>query len=590
MTELAVYETFEEVFGRRSTLDELIVDIGRFSQQSVLWLCATIVTGVQLWDSIDSRPEAYAQFLTLFFDNDLRLRLVAGFWSRPKRIVFHRRQLLLIAKLAILHCSGSGLDARRSARSFGMILLKASDQFHYGLVPAGQTHLASREDYARVVAEMVSVEETASSRIDHLITRSHLMLTRFSHEMRNDPDFVDIAGEHQRATGLTLEEFEAMIFGVHSRFGGDLAKKLKTEPGALPLKESNFADTAIPYDKIRHFLDSVSASPIAMARELGKRDEGANDFTIFRKFPLIQQYYNLHLTSAWFGFLMMDNLFFLEKIQTGPYWRANEFYGLKLRKFWGAVFEKYVNELLKQACVRTDSLFLPDPRPADDPSVQLCDGIIVSGESMVLMEYKSSMFRADTKYGGDPAALAKEIENKLVHDREADERKGVEQLAEAVNRIFQRDSHFEIRGIDRAKVKQVYLYIITLDSIGGTVGISPFLNTYLEDCLKADSYPALAIRPLYCSNIAELEHATEYFGDYTLPQVLELWVKGSPSLTAPLAAVHFGPEKWRGNEWLASEWDSIFRGMTAVLYPGHDPGPGMAAAIQRWRERKRYRP
>jgi len=32
-----------------------------------------------------------------------------------------------------------------------------------------------------------------------------------------------------------------------------------------------------------------------------------------------------------FGFLMMDNLFFLDKVQTGPYWHANELYGLKLR-------------------------------------------------------------------------------------------------------------------------------------------------------------------------------------------------------------------------------------------------------------------
>ena len=589
MTELAVYETFEEMFGRRCTLDELIRDIGKFSQQSVLWLCATIVTGVQLWDRVDSRPEAYAQFLALFFGNHLRLRFIEGYWSHPKRLLFHRRQLLLIAKLAILNCSGSGLDARRNPQNFGLILLKASDQFHFGLIPREGARLASRDDYARVITEMVSVEETSSDRIDHLIARGHLMLTRFSDEMRGNPDFVDVAGEHQRATGLSLEEFEGMIFSVHARFGEELARNLKNQPGLLPLKEANFAEIAIPYDKIKCFLDSVSGSPAAMAAELHKRDEGANDLTIFRKFPLIQQYYNLHLTSAWFGFLMMDNLFFLDKVQTGPYWHANELYGLKLRKFWGAVFEKYVNELLKQACTGTNSIFLPDPRSANDPSTQLCDGIVISGESMVLMEYKSSMFRADTKYSGNHASLAKEVENKLVHDREADERKGVEQLAEAVKSIFRRDAPLAVRGIDPASIKRVYLYIITLDSIGGTVGMSPFLNTYLVDCLESDSYPSLVIRPLYCSNIAELEGATGYFGDYTLPQILELWFNGNPTLTAPLAAMNIGADKWRGNQWLASEWDSIFRGMTAVLYPGHDPGPGMAAAIQRWRERRHYK-
>jgi hypothetical protein len=64
--ELAVYETFEDLFGRRSTLDELITDIRSFRQQSVLWVCATIVTGLQLWGGVDCQPEVYARFLPSF--------------------------------------------------------------------------------------------------------------------------------------------------------------------------------------------------------------------------------------------------------------------------------------------------------------------------------------------------------------------------------------------------------------------------------------------------------------------------------------------------------------------------------------------
>ncbi len=376
-------------------MDELIADVQSFSQQSVLWMCALIVTGVQLWDKIDSQPDAYARFLSLFFDSDTRLRLVAGYWSSPRRILFHRRQILLISKLAILHCTGEGLDARQDARLFGPILLKASDQFHYGLLPTTVQRPAERDDYAKIIAEMVAVAETGLDTVAHLIIRDHLMLTRFANELRDDPDFVDVAGEHQDATGFTLGEFEAMIFAVHARFSHDLVQKLYTEPGALPLKESNFEDTAIPYSKVRRFLDSVSGSTSEIATDLRQRDEGPNDFTVFRKSPLIQQFYNMHLTSAGFGLLMMDNLFFLEKIQTGPYWRANARHGLKLHKFWGTVFERYVNELLEQACDGTDSTVLSDPRLPNDRAKQLCDGVLVSGDSMVLLEYKSSMFRAD---------------------------------------------------------------------------------------------------------------------------------------------------------------------------------------------------
>jgi hypothetical protein len=55
-SQLAVYETFEAVFGRKSTMDELIADIRPFSQQSVLWVCAVIVSGMQLWNRVDLQP------------------------------------------------------------------------------------------------------------------------------------------------------------------------------------------------------------------------------------------------------------------------------------------------------------------------------------------------------------------------------------------------------------------------------------------------------------------------------------------------------------------------------------------------------
>ncbi len=90
------------------------------------------------------------------------------------------------------------------------------------------------------------------------------------------------------------------------------------------------------------------------------------------------------------------------------------------------------------------------------------------------------MFRADTKYCGSAVAVAEEIENKLVYDREANERKGVAQLAEAVKKIFGKGARPSLPGIDLGVVKRVYSYLITLDPIGGTIGISPFLDTFLR--------------------------------------------------------------------------------------------------------------
>ena len=556
-SQLAVYETFESVYGTKSTMDELIADIRPFTQQSVLWVCAVIVTGMQLWNRVDSQPaNVYRRLLSLYFNRELHIRFIAGYWSsNPRRVLFHRRQVLLIAKIAILHCSG-GIDARVHAERFGSILLKANDQFEYGLIAnlANAAHpVTQREEFAKIITEMVAVGEDASPEIAQLITRSHLMLTRFTEELRQDPDVVDVAGEYQEATQLTLEEHEAMIFGTHARFGEELSKALYREPGTLPLKEANFATTAIDPKKVSTFLDLLASGPARMARELRVKDNGPNDFTIFRRFPLVQQFYNLHLTTAWCGYLMMDNLFFLEKVLTGPYWHASVRHGLKLRKFWGAVFEKYVNELMRRACTGTQARFIPDPRPSGRPDVQICDGIVISGNSIVLMEYKSSMFRADTKYSGNHLALTAEIEKKLVEDKESSSKKGVLQLAEAVQTLFGINASTVLPEIDLTKIKQVYLYIITLDSIGGTIGMSAFLNTFLDERLDRKAFPLLQIRPMFCSEIEALETITGYFPKSSLPEVLEAWFVANPSLTAPLQAIDLRGFHWRENDWLREE-------------------------------------
>lgn len=582
-TQLAVYETFEELFGRRSTLDELVTTIRSFSQQSVLWVCATIIAGAQLWNRLDAQPDdVHIRLLALFFEGPIYTRLVIGHWSSdPRRVAFHRRQVLLIAKLAILHCSGRGIDARYNARLFGPVLLKASDQFHHNLFPGTPApRVATRDDYSRVVADTIAVGESGSPHIAHFITRGHLMLTRFTEELRHrDKDFVDIAREYQGVSGLTLPELEAMIFGAHSRFGQQLAQTLYTEPGVLPLREANFSATAFPLEKVRRLLDSVSGSPSILATELRRRDNGPNDFTVFRQFPLVRQYWNMHLTSANSGFLMMDNLFFIEKMLAGPYWNANEAHGEKLRKFWGSVFERYVNELLKQACSAANCTFLPDPRPSEDPNAQLCDGLVVSDDSMVLLEYKSSMFRADTKYTGNYAALAEEIERKLVTNKETGSRKGVWQLAEAVQKLFGPKERVTIPGVDLERIRTVYLYIVTLDSIGGVFGMSPLLETFLDDRLQRSEFAPLEIRPLYCSDIAALETATGHFGVLSLPQVLEQWLTENPSLTAPLSAMHIS-DRWKENSWLAHEWNSVFKAMVAILFPEKDTEAAMADAIR----------
>jgi hypothetical protein len=371
-----------------------------------------------------------------------------------------------------------------------------------------------------------------------------------------------------------------MIFGAHARHGEDLSKLLYKEPGALPLKTANFATTAITPKKVSAFLDLLASTPYAMELELRVKDNGPNDLTIFRKYPLVQQFYNLHLKTAWCGFLMMDNVFFLDKVLTGPYWQANATYGQRIHRFWGSVFERYANELMRRALAGTGSQYLPDPRPVSDSNVQICDGLVLAGNSLVLMEYKGSVFRADTKYSGNHAALASEIEKKLVQDHESKNKKGVVQLAEAVKTLFGPDGPNLFPQIDLKKINRVYLYIVTLDAIGGTIGMSALLNTFLDQMLDRSAFPSIEIRPLFCSEIEALENITELFAKVSLPQILEKWFESNPALMAPLQAIDFSGLSFKENEWLRAEWLAIYKNMVRVLFPNEDPDAVVANETQ----------
>jgi hypothetical protein len=74
------------VFVRKSTLDELIAYLAQFNQQSMLWICAVIITGMQLWDRIDDQPAGvFDTLIKFYFDRPQRARLLSGFWSSNRR-------------------------------------------------------------------------------------------------------------------------------------------------------------------------------------------------------------------------------------------------------------------------------------------------------------------------------------------------------------------------------------------------------------------------------------------------------------------------------------------------------------------------
>ena len=114
-------------------------DCGRFPAHSALVACS--VTGIilQLWKGNDWAKERYASAIDDIFDPLRADWYKLAFKAGEHELVFHRRQLLLLMKLAVEHCPEHGIDLMRVSRGvFGTILLMANDRFHLGCSPIPQ--------------------------------------------------------------------------------------------------------------------------------------------------------------------------------------------------------------------------------------------------------------------------------------------------------------------------------------------------------------------------------------------------------------------------------------------------------------------
>jgi hypothetical protein len=106
----ATYATFEQMHGRKSTMAQLIDRLKPFSRESVLYACAVAGMILKLWDGPHWDRANYDLLVASFFDP------LRGDWYRlsarqaEDELVFHRRQLLLIMKLAIEHCPVDGAE------------------------------------------------------------------------------------------------------------------------------------------------------------------------------------------------------------------------------------------------------------------------------------------------------------------------------------------------------------------------------------------------------------------------------------------------------------------------------------------------
>ena len=282
----------------------------------------------------------------------------------------------------------------------------------------------------------------------------------------------------------------------------------------------------------------MSANADALSKAVTEKNPLANDFTNFRNKPLF----------ADVGyFFPLDVAILAEKFDSGPFWRVHEHIPAEDRgrfhSFWGNVFEDYINWLFIQCIDGKRNQFYPNPKYADRPTEQVCDGIMVCGRSAVLIEYKSSTFTVGAKYGGNPKELENDLRKKLVGTPES--RKGVYQLADAVEKLCRHENPDKIEGVDMTQVTTLFPLIITRDDLGSALGTNAFLNLHFQELLRGKRF-ARSVTPLFCLSADDLEKLSAYLPDTPLADALSARCKRDKKLQSSFWLVDNSVLKKRG--------------------------------------------
>ena len=528
LPQVATCISYEEFSGDKTTGEDFSAWLARFARMPVVYAACVINVLLETWSGSINSEAHEALVRDAFFPDDAHKLLELCKTPGNQRFVFHRLQVLLVAKEALLHCPEDGINPFKTPNwgGLGIAFLMASD-LTYREFPSPKTR---EEQVLQALAQTIPVTEYSSRyNLGNRVARYHLMLSRFTRGSVGQSD-LDIGAEFHRVTGLDPRLFASLCVGVMSHYIASDYRKLRGGETGLTILPTFFDSAAVSKTSIDLFLNEIAAPLDKVSEELQEKKPGLLDMTVLRSWPL------------WVypdgGVFAPDIRFVIEKLESGIFWRVhNSLPDRKrsaLHQLWGETFERYVNWMLQDAVDPKVNLFYPSPKYRRT-GVEACDGIIVCGNEAILLEYKGRTFRSQAKYGMDVANLSEEIEEHLIGSETKP--KGVAQLANAIKKLFDPCSQVELDNVDLSNVRKVFPVLVTRDDLGGCFGMSHYLNIRFQKLINKKRYKRLTVTPMFCMSVEALEVISAYLAKAKISKILEARYQNDPGLYASFLAI-----------------------------------------------------
>jgi len=370
--------------------------------------------------------------------------------------IVHQEQLLLAARLAFLH-GQPGPSEDTPLEPIGELLLGINDLFNYGQQAVTPQELiiilASRR---QAIALSGQPRYQLARYFDLFVTRSRKKLQAAC----------GLDAAFMRQTSISLEEYMAFaLLYLEPFFGARSVHDLQQKNflHRIRLLETQVRDPQFLEHCQQLFARDAGAFQ-AIWSEVGDQPVEGMSFLPFQQYPL----FRLSNGSA----IPIALSFLFDKMSVGAYWLLHESFRVAdskkgvqtFTKHVGALFQDYITDLLVRiyAPGQPERFFDETSMLQASPKMRqamrkgkpprCCDGVLVSGNSLVLFEMTATSLPVRTLVEGNPATFQDEVRRKFQHK--------IEQLDHTFDELAQQV--LELPGLDRDTIAHVYPVLVLL--------------------------------------------------------------------------------------------------------------------------------
>jgi len=519
---MRVWMTWSELTnGPRITKKELQAQLVKYPKSSILIACTKLSAGLGYGpDACTVPPENVADLHIPIVFPPSRVPHVYRWFHKEGRIPFFNGQLRYLAAETVrqrpVHPVPEIPENGPKNDQFGELMLKSGELLY-------KKHVIVEDEldrYANLAAEFLPTFEIDSA-TDPIFSflRFYICLMKIIPRIPANLLKFDLEAEFQKVFPFPIFTYAEFIatFAMHALL--ERLSQMYDKPIDATLRKSWFKKTSIPEAMLEQMFETVSFSLDNMPNP--KDTLGYDDFEFLKDRP-----YFLFNGAMY----MLDYEFALGKLESAVIWRVLRSLPKDKKEpwlsYWGLVFEEYVTWMFETYAAPALHKVYPSPKYVNSTD-QICDQIIVCGDTAVLIEAKLATCPAADRYSGDYQKIKTYLDDKLVRT------KGVNQLLNAVKRVGTQgaDSPDYLKGI-----KKIIPVIITRDDFGGCWGVNAYLNKRFKDQLTMDSHSGIVVPALISMNISCLERMTWVLQERSFAEVMEERVVTDPTLRKPFDA------------------------------------------------------